>query len=437
MLKNGVIVSCVVLMSFGAVGADWPGFLGPNQNSTSSETGLMRKWPKNGPRELWSIPVEIGFGGAAVVGQEVFVLDHEAQDDPEEEVLRVIDLKTGKEKWRFAYGTEGRISHPGSRSTPTVDGNYVYMTGGFGDVYCVSRKTHKAVWEKNLTALEGYDVTQHKWGYAQSPLIYKNLVIVSPTGEASPGLIALDKKSGEVVWTSDATFGGDFYASAMVRNIGGREGIIINANKYLAFIDPATGKSLWSFTGWDCKFPIPTPTVLPDGKHLFVTGGYGAGSVMIRVDKKGKGFEAKEVWRLEKDGSQLHPGLFYKGHLYVNINENDKLKGQEADGGLACIVPQTGEILWRTGAAPNYERGNLLLVDDMILIMDGLLGELGLVKPDPKRYIELGRTKVFAASDRKKRNEIWSPMALSNGYLIVRDFNEMKCLDLKDRGAAE
>jgi outer membrane protein assembly factor BamB len=425
-------------MTLGVNAADWPRFLGPNQNSTSAETGLMNKWPAKGPKQLWTIPVEIGFGGAAVVDNEIYMFDHEAQDDPEEEVLRVLDLATGKEKWRFAYETQGRLSHPGSRSTPTVDGDFVYIVGGFGHVHCVNRKTQKSVWSLSLTELLGYDVTQHKWGYAQSPLVHNDLVIVSPTGPDSPGLVGLNKKTGKLVWSSEAKFGGDFYASPMVRTIAGREGVIINANLHLAFIDPANGKTIWKFTGWDCKFPIPTPTLLPDGKHLFVTGGYGAGSVMIRVDKKGKGFEASEVWRLPTDGSQLHPGLFYKGHLYVNINENDKLKGDaKKDGGLACIVPRTGEILWRTGEDPNYERGNLLLADDKIIIMDGYLGELALVKPDPKRYIELSRVKVFPASDRKKRNEIWSPMALSDGYLIVRDFFEMKCFDLRDRQAAE
>ena len=139
-----VIVSLSVACAFAA---DWPQYFGPKRDSTSTEKGILRSWPKEGPKVLWTAPVGIGYGGPAVSGGKVYLLD---RDDKVGDNLRCFDLSNGKELWNFAYDAPGRFDHPGSRSTPTVDGNNVYTCGPMGDLYCINTSTHKPVWNKNI-----------------------------------------------------------------------------------------------------------------------------------------------------------------------------------------------------------------------------------------------------------------------------------------------
>ncbi len=139
-----VIVSLSLAYTFAA---DWPGYLGPKRDSTSAEKGLLRIWPKEGPKVLWTAPVGIGYGGPAVSGGKVYLLD---RDDTVGDNLRCLDLSKGTELWNFAYDAPGKFNHPGSRSTPIVDGNNVYTCGPLGDLYCINTSTHKPVWNKNI-----------------------------------------------------------------------------------------------------------------------------------------------------------------------------------------------------------------------------------------------------------------------------------------------
>ena len=127
--------------------ADWLQYLGPNRTGVSSEEGLARSWPKDGSEVLWTFPLGPGYGGAAVSQGKVYVLD---RTRGRQDVLRCIDLTTGKEDWTFAYDAPGYISHPGSRSVPVVDGDRVFTCGPFGDVCCVDTHTHKAIWQRDV-----------------------------------------------------------------------------------------------------------------------------------------------------------------------------------------------------------------------------------------------------------------------------------------------
>src|SRR4030042_890039 len=141
------LIAVIVMVMSGSVLADWPQYLGPDRNAISPEKGLLRSWPEAGPKVLWAISLGAGYGGAAVSDGKVYVLD---RDGNEKDVLRCLDLTTGEEQWSYSYDAPGRVQHPGSRSTPAIDGNYVYTCGSFGDLYCFDKNTHKPVWNKNV-----------------------------------------------------------------------------------------------------------------------------------------------------------------------------------------------------------------------------------------------------------------------------------------------
>src|SRR5512146_434630 len=149
-MKPTAILATTLAVPFVAIcafAADWPQYYGPSRDSTSPEKGILRSWPKEGPKVLWTASVGAGFGGPAVSGGKVYLLD---RDDKTGDTLRVFDLSTGKELWSFAYDAPGRMDHPGSRTTPTVDGSNVYTVGMLGQLYCISATTHKPVWQKNI-----------------------------------------------------------------------------------------------------------------------------------------------------------------------------------------------------------------------------------------------------------------------------------------------
>jgi len=413
-MSKVVWVLCVCALTAAAcLAADWPQYGGPDRTNISAEKGLPRTFPAGGPKVIWKIEVGAGYGGAAIQDSKVYILDRNAGRT---DVLRCLDLATGKDEWSYSYPAPGKVSHDGSRSVPTVDDKYVFTVGCFGQVCCISKQTHKPVWSKNIMKDFGAGGKLPMWGYSQSPLLYHDVVIIAPqTAEA--GLVALEKATGKERWRSGPA-GGAHYVSPVVANIGGvDQAIIVNANGATA-VDAATGKKLWNFSGWTCKISIPNVTSIGDGRVL-ITGGYKAGTVMIKVSQADGKWQAKELWRNDKISSQINPALLYKDHLYFNANSNESLVE-----GLMC-VDLDGKVLWQTGKSPSFERGHTLLVDGMLYIIEGKLGSLHLVELSPEGYKEVGKVEGLLGG-----KEIWGPLSLCGTKLIIRDQAKMLCLDL-------
>lgn len=415
----------VLLAALPVSAADWPNLAGPNWNSISPETGIAKSWPKDGPKVLWTLPLGKGYGGASIRDGEVYVLDRIGEDGKEQDVLRCVDLNTGKELWNFTYEAPGEVGHAGSRTPPTVGTDYVYSVGQMGDFYCISRKTHQPVWHKNI--LKDYGVKTPSWGAAQSPVIYNDWVVTAPQSPDAY-VVAYDHMTGEELGKS-LGLGAPGYCPPVILTLDGVEqGVMIGAGKKespgtttVAGISLEDGSVLWKYTGWDNFIPIPFPTILPDDR-LFITGGYKAGSAMIQVKKKDGVFEAKELFKLDMKtcGSQIHQPIFYKEHLYVNSNSN------ESNDGMRCFTLD-GKLCWSSKDKDEkltFEKGNMILADGLIFNLEGDKGVLHLIEPSPEAYKELASAKLL---DGK---EIWAPMALSQGKLVIRDQQNMKCLDV-------
>jgi len=393
-----------------AAAADWAQFMGPQGDGTSTETGLLRAFPAGGPKVLWTVPLGRGYGGAAVRDGKVYVLD---RVDQEKDVLRCIDVASGKEEWNFAYSAPGRIDHDGSRSTPAVSEKSVFIIGPLGQLHCIDRTTHQPIWQKNL--LNDYASKRPNWAVAQSPLLYKDLVIVAPQS-GSVGVVALEQATGKEVWKS-GPIGPMAYATPLVLNIDGVEQIVVVNPKGAAAVAAADGKVLWEYAH-PCKIPVPNVTSLGGGK-LFVTGGYNAGSAVIQVSKNGEKWTAKELSKLALIGGHCHPALFFKDHLYMLCNTNER-----ADG-MVCL-DTNAKVVWQTKRNPYLCKGGSILTGDgLMYVMDGERGELYIVEPSPAGFKSLGKAKLLDG------REIWGPLALSDGKLIIRDQTQMKCVDLK------
>lgn len=406
-----------------AVRADWPQFLGPNRDATSPEKGLLKAWPESGPKVLWSTAVGPGYAGPAIVGNEVFVLDRKDGKD----TLRCLSFADGKDLWSYSYDAPGSVGHDGSRNPPTVDDKYVYSVGMMGNFICVDRKTHQPVWQHDL--MKEYKMELPQWGYSQGPVLYKNTVIIAVQAPEAYA-IAFDREKGTVVWKSPA-IGLPGYVSPLVATIAGEEQLIVLAagNKdgsvkgACAGLSLKDGSLLWKYEGWQCWIPIPNPIVLP-GDQLFITGAYNSGSACIQVSKGANGWETKELYKLDPKTAEGHiqQPIVYKDHIYMSSASNERLNG------LTCLTLD-GKRLWNTkdSGGPLFERGSFILADDMLIGLDGKSGILYLVDPSPEGYKELAHAPVVEGK------ELWGPLALSEGKLLVRSQDTMKCLDLKNK----
>ncbi|MCL4218024.1 MAG: PQQ-binding-like beta-propeller repeat protein [Candidatus Hydrogenedentes bacterium] len=417
------LAALVVSSATQASAADWPQFQGPGRNGVSPETGLARNWPETGPRVHWTFPLAEGFAGPAIRDGEVYVLD---RVNDEQDVLRCLSLDSGEELWTYAYDAPGSVGHSGSRTTPTVTEKHVFTVGMLGNFYCIDRVSHQPVWSKNLLDEFPQD-GRPRWGYSQSPSVHGDLVIVAP--QSKEGFVAAFKQSsGELVWTSDS-LGLTGYSTPAIITLGGVEQVVmIGASNqegtekgWVGGISLEDGTLLWKYNGWQCWIPIAYPTLIPNDR-LFLTGGYDAGSAIIQISRDGGKWQVEELFRTDACGSQIHQPLVYKDHLYVNSNSNER------SDGMMCLTFD-GEVLWNTVATeglPNFERGNLLIADGMIISLDGKTGVLHLVEPSPEGFQEIAKAKMFDG------DQMWSPMALSKGRLVLRSQTEMKCIDLRN-----
>jgi outer membrane protein assembly factor BamB len=220
MKTKAQLTALVVLLSVASVfTADWPQYYGPRRDGTSTEKGILRSWPRGGPKVLWTAPVGIGYGGPIVSGGKVYLLD---RDDKVGDVLKSLDYSDGRELWRFAYSAPGSFNHPGSRSTPTVDGECVYICGPLGDLYCINTNTHRPVWHKNVWKDFGGSALP-RWAITQNPLVYRNLLIVaSQTPQA--GVVAYDKLTGGLRWKSAVVAGNVGFLSRQIGALLGQAG---------------------------------------------------------------------------------------------------------------------------------------------------------------------------------------------------------------------
>ncbi len=414
---RAIVIVVIFLISTQVCSSDWPQYLGPDRNAVSAEKGLLRSWPEDGPKTLWTVPLGEGFGGPAVSKGKVYIYD---RVDDSLNVLRCFDLMTGKEEWTFRYEAPGSVSYDGSRSVPAIGGNRVYVCDVFGNFHCVDINSHQALWNKNIwTDFSRKPIP--KWAIAQNPLVYKNMVIIASQTEEA-GIVAYDKVNGNIIWKTSRLPGDAGYVSPKIVKINDEDHLVmVSASRYegsegaVCGFNPESGSLLWSYI-WKCKTPVPNVTVTGNNR-LFVTGGYRAGGALIEVSRNGDAYAVKELMFSKEFGTHVHPAIFYEGHLYSQCTNNQVREG------FMCM-DLSGNIKWKTGRKPNFDKGGFILADDMIISSDGEK-MLYLIEPTPEEF------KVLAKAELLDTKQAWAPLALSDGKLLIRDQKQMKCILLR------
>ena len=430
-------ISVIVLLCVtSAFAADWPQYLGPNRNSTSTQKGLLRTWPKDGPKVEWTVTLGRGFGGPVVKDGKVYLLD---RDDKVGDNLRCLDLSNGKELWNFAYNAPGSVMFPGSRSVPIVEGDNVYSCGPYGDLYCISTDTHKPVWNKNIWKDFGGDRIP-TWAITQCPLICGDLLILASQAPQA-GVVAYEKLTGNVKWTTPPLGPVGYVSPAIVKVSGQDHVVMITASSGGFFggspsggkvvgIDPLTGKILWEYTNWHCMIPVSSAVDASEGRVL-ITGGYNAGAAMIKVEKKADGsYGVTELYKTVEFGAHTQPPVLCNGYFYAQYSTNERKDG------MVCMSID-GQIKWKTGRSPLFDKGGSILADGLLLSTDGRT-KLYLIEPDPSAFKPIASAELLkeggTASNDPLASKVggatqnWAPLALVDGKLLIRDQSQLKCL---------
>jgi outer membrane protein assembly factor BamB len=415
LLLLGVILG---VFSLAAGAADWPGWRGPQRNGLSQETGLLKEWPKDGPKLLWQVK-DLGFGysSPAVVGERLYLVSNKGMDDEFVQALRVED---GKHLWSARLGKVGRNygpNYPGARSTPTVDGDLIFALGSDGDLACLEAATGKERWHKNLRVDFGGKPGQ--WAYSESPLIDGDVLVCTPGGREAT-LVALDKKTGEVRWKC-AVPGGDqaAYASAIVVETGGTKQYVQFLAKGVVGLDAKTGKFLWRYEHTAKGSPANIPTPVWQGDYIY-TGTSMAGAGLVKLKNSSGGIEAEQVYFEKTLPNAIGGSVLVGEYLYGTTGK-----------GLSCVAFTSGQVKWQDKC---IGPGSLCYADGCLYV-HGENGQVALVEATPEGYHEKGRfTPPDQPDHSKTRSKAWEYPVVANGRLYIHDIGTLWAYDVSAKG---
>jgi len=388
------------------VSTDWSQFRGPTRNGVVPAQGIALNW-KSSPVLRWKIPA--GEGHSSIITYESSVITME--QDGQEELVIARSLDDGKTLWEHAVRTrwDDFMSGVGPRSTPTIAGGKLYAVFTDGSLVCLEAGSGKLVWQTMIVS-ENHNFPE--WGFSFSPLVWNNLVIVTPGGEDSAAR-AYRTDSGELAWSSDF-HGEGVYLSPSVMNLLGQENLITAVSGKIAFLNPRTGKTSW--TGpWKIflnNAQIAQPLALANDSIL-LSAGYGKGSERWKVTSgSGKAYAVDSEWKSKNLKSKFSNPVLKDGFIY-GFNENS----------FTCLDASDGKLKWRGN---KYGYGRVLLVEDKLVVL-GNTGALSVVEANPEKFVEIYSGQLLGKA------RCWNGPAIVSGYLLARNGEEIACFDWAKR----
>ncbi len=403
----------------------WPRFRGAGFNNISrSRVPLIDRFPADGPVIKWKIGLGEGHAGAAIYKGAVYVMDYD--EEKRADLLRCFSLVDGRELWKRGYYINLKRNHGMSRTVPAITKDYIITIGPRSHVMCVSRENGDFLWGLNVE--KEYLTEIPLWYTGQCPLIDDGKAIIATGGRAL--IIAIDLATGEVLWeTPNLNNWHMSHSSIMPYEYEGVKMYVYSAFGGacgIAADGTREGEILWETSAWNHEVVAPAPVCMPDGK-IFLTAGYGAGSMVLQLQKSGPRFDVQVLQEYTaKDGmacEQQTPVVF-EGHLLAILPKDaGPLRNQ-----LVCVHPDDfTRVVWSSGQDKRFGLGPYMIADNKLFIVSDD-GTLTIARPSTREYLELDSYRVLEGQDA------WGPLAMADGYLVMRDSKTMICLDMsKDR----
>lgn len=403
-----------------ATGKDWPQWRGPNRDGISTETGLLKEWPSEGPPLAWRAKgLGRGMSSVSIAKGRIFTQGAATKNGQRGVFVTALNATDGKELWSTAITTGGS---PEPNGTPTLDGPLLFAVGNNGDVACLETETGKLVWKKNFGADFG-GKCMSGWGYSESPLVDGDHLVCVP-GADDAGIVALDKKTGKLVWKSEIPnlgrngADGAGYTGVVVSNGAGVKQYVTLMGRGLVGVRASDGKFLWGYNRVaNSTADIPTPII--KGDYVFGSSGYGAGSALVKLSKAGDGVKAEEVYFLSGDQLQNHHGgmILIGDHIYLGHGHNN--------GFPTCVEFLTGKVVWGKERGPGTGSAAVVYADGHLYFryQDATMA---LIEATTKGYQLKGSFRLAS-----KLGESWPHPVVLDGKLYIRDQDVLLCYDVR------
>ena len=400
-----------------SVSAEWPRILGPADNGTTTESGLMRKFPAEGLRAVWQMPLGSGMGGPAISGGRIVIFHRLG----EKETVECRDAATGKQRWIFKYDAEYRPRYGGGsgpRTSPVMADGRVFVFGVSGFLHCLDLATGKAIWQHDCA--REFSMRPAFFGFGSTPLVMGNRVIVQLGGvvEGKPvNSVAFDVATGKLLWAAEHEWGAS-YASSVPAKLHGRECVLVFAGGMsrpatggLLVVDAADGKVLAAVPhradmaeSVNASSPVVASSEPGKAARIFVSETYTAGGLCVEIAKD---FATGKAWLAPNFGMYWMTPLVRDGCLFGFTGQSEQLAE------LVCHDIASGRELWRDDLGRKFGRANLLATADGVLCL-GEFGDLAWLDLSAKGGKVIERAKLFDAP------ETWTPPALSHGLLYIQ-----------------
>ncbi|MFC2117721.1 PQQ-binding-like beta-propeller repeat protein [Bacteroidota bacterium] len=399
----------------------WPRFRGSDVDNINKENiPLINSWGE-GPKILWNVDLGEGHAAPAIYNGKVYLLDYD--EIKKADALKCFALETGELIWKLSYKVHVKRNHGISRTIPVVTDKYVVSIGPRGHVMCAEPNSGKFLWGIDL--VKEYNTEIPYWYTGQCPFIENDLAIIAPGGSSM--IIAVDCASGDVVWETENPDNWKMsHSSVMPMNFAGKKMYVYCAVGGICGISAEgadRGKILWKTNKFSPSVVAPSPLILDNGKIL-ITAGYGAGSGLFQLHKEGENFSVEMLQKYKpKDGlaSEQQTPLFYKGHIFSILPKDaGSLRLQ-----LVCTnTEDCTNFVWTSGKTERFGLGPYFIADDKFFILDDD-GTLSIAKADISSFTILDKARIIEGQDA------WGPLALADGFLLMRDSKQMVCIDIR------
>jgi outer membrane protein assembly factor BamB len=370
--------------------ADWTHYRGPSANGAAAEGPRLAG--ASNRKVLWTAKVGIGTSSVVVSSGKLYTQGHSAGS----EYTRCLDAARGNQLWEFHHpvSLDPNLFEGGSRATPTLAGDALYVLSHEGHVHCLDAATGTLRWECHL--LKDFAGRKPEWGFSGAPLVAGGKVYLDCGGAAS-STVCLDAKSGQVVWKKGADPAG--YAAPLILNVAGRATLVLLKASALVGLDPEDGRELWRHP-WRTSYDVNAATPLQVGPdRLLITSGYNAGAALVSIGPSG----AREVWRNKNLRSHINSPVEWGGAIFG-------VDGNTGGGNLVCLDASTGERRWEEKSV----KGGALIVAGGALIIVSEKGDLVIAEASDRGFNQLLRQTILS-------QRTWAQPVLSSNRIYLRD----------------
>lgn len=401
---------------------NWIQFRGEESNNIyNSDISIIDNFNQSQPEILWSVELGEGHAGAAIYDGLVYVLDYD--ENIRADMLRCFSLETGEEIWRRWYDILIRRNHGMSRTVPAVNENYILTIGPRGHVMCVKRENGNFLW--GIDIAKDFESEIPLWYTGQCPIIVDDVAIIATGGKAL--MIGVDCKTGEILWeTPNDDNWLMSHSSVMPYEFGGKKMFVyvaIGGVVGVAAKGENAGEILWKTNLFNHNVIAPSPVCMPDGK-IFLSAGYGAGSSLLQLKKNQNGFEVEEIMAYRPGNglsSEQQTPIYLNGYMF-GIMPKDA--GQYRNQFVCVKANDPTKIIWASGSNARFGLGPYILANNNFYLLNDD-ASLTIVRLSTQSYIEAGTIKLFDGFDA------WAPIAIADGYMVLRDSEKMICIKLK------